>query len=596
MKHIFLPLALLLACSLHLHAQWERVAFHAGGQVNALARTPDSRLWAGTRTGLFRSADNGNSWSREVGIAPTWMVQDAELVGGELKTVSVQSLGHPAYRVVLSEQGPSGSFSHTVLPSLNPGGTNGRSGVFEANGRLVVWSGSQITQRIGTAWSLMQLPAISLYDVHGDGTLIAAAVQENGGSLSRLRFTANGGTLWQTPALPGASMTEHVVAVHVRGTRIWAVYSNGDLYRSEDSGQNWAKMASPSLAGFSYYKTYFRWDEVLDRLMICVDGLLYASPNLGANWMSMGTVFRPQEIKDFLPEGDVLSVGGSAGFSQRLTASSPFALSNSGLQGDPAFDVKTYGGESFAVYTTGVQRTTDGGSTWSALNIGVLGDADFREIRGFEKNGDRLYLLTNQGLLLSVDNGATWPANYAWSGTAKGIQLGAPGELWLATAQDQTVTVVSEADPSQVIRTFSTLLAPGTNDNLYFVYYDPWDGNILGYLPETSTLYASANKGKDWVMRSTVPGPLNLAGKLYQASGTNGRLFFLSSNAIYYSTDHAYNWTASGGSTGSMGAFMEMVEMDGNLYALSLSKGLLRSINNGTSWSLAFNNATDIWA
>lgn len=591
MKNVLLLLFCLSCLTFSVHAQWERVLDADGGQVNTLARTSNGRLWAGTNTGLFQSDDNGTTWSRNNSVAPTWNVAASRVIKGDLYLLAAQSMGNNTSRIILHTIFANGLWHSQVL-GVSQYTWYSNAAIFTANNFVYVQAENLMFRRAANSvgnWTAVTVAGFSLLSATGDGDIVAARSIENFPNPSRL-YLQVGGTNWQLPAPAGAPTTEDVVAAFVRGNRVWAAYANGDLFRSNDAGGTWAKTKLP--IGIGYREVRFRWDESLDRLAVAQSDLLYTSPDEGNTWQSAGSV-AGHELLDFLPEGDRISVAGELGFMQRTAPATPFVRSNSGLKAAPVLTIKTFGTETFAVFTTAVYRSSDGGTSWSKLDVPLLTAAGFREIVDFERSGNRLYLLTNQGLMMSEDFGATWPATYTSPLVGGGLQLGAPGELWVSTGYDQTMTVVSVNDPTQVIRTFSTLLNPGINDQFYTFYYDPWDGNILAYLPENNNVYASANKGKDWVLRSNLPILPNLAGDFYQASGTAGRLFFMTGNAVFYSTDHGFTWTKAS-SPSSTGNLTEMVESNGMLFATTTFEGLLRSVNNGTSWSFAFNNVTDI--
>jgi len=586
MKNILLLFCCLLGFTFSLHAQWERVLDAEGGQINALARTPDGRLWAGTPTGLFQSSDEGTTWTRNTSVAPTWNVAATRVINGDLYVLAAQPMGDNTSRIVLHIIFANGLW-HSQVVGLSQYMSFSNASVFVANNFIYVQVEHLMFRRAfnATTWTPVTVAGFQISSATGEGNIVAALSAQ---TPSRLYMQISG-TNWQLIAPPGAVITESVTATFVRGTRILAAYENGDLFVSNNSGSTWTKTKLPF--GIFYTQIRFRWDESLDRLTVSLHNSLHTSPDGGLTWQSAGNV-PLNELADFLPEGDRTSVGTKGGFWQRSTPAAPFLRKNMGLRAAPVVDVKTFGNEMFAVFSTSVFRSSDGGSTWSPLDIPLLAAADFREILDFERSGSRLYLLTNKGLMMSEDFGTTWPTAYNSTLAGTSLQLGAAGELWMTT-YDENITVVSINDPSQVIRTFSRLLNPGTNDYFNTFHYDPWDGNILAYLAENGNIYASANKGKDWVLRSNLPGIQHLAGKFYQASGTAGRLFFLTGNAIFYSENHGVTWTRAT-SPSSTGNFTEMVESNGMLFATTTFEGILRSVNNGLSWNFVFNNVTDI--
>src|SRR5207237_278226 len=59
-----------------------------------------------------------------------------------------------------------------------------------------------------------------------------------------------------------------------------------------------------------------------------------------------------------------------------------------------------------------LNKTTNGGATWSSLGVGVLPEIPFYDLVVHPANKNLLYLGTELGLFVSDDGGATWsPTN-----------------------------------------------------------------------------------------------------------------------------------------------------------------------------------------
>jgi len=105
-------------------------------------------------------------------------------------------------------------------------------------------------------------------------------------------------------------------------------------------------------------------------------------------------------------------------------------------------------------------------------------------------------------------------------------------------------------------------------------------GTLFGLL-DTGELFASADQGVSWTIRSTLPvrDAVSLA-----ARGSASELFLASqSGSIYRSLDAGVSWAAVGVVPASNVAELA-IEPDGDLLLLAASGGLYRSADQGASW------------
>jgi photosystem II stability/assembly factor-like uncharacterized protein len=238
--------------------------------------------------------------------------------------------------------------------------------------------------------------------------------------------------------------------------------------------------------------------------------------------------------------------------------------------------------------TTGIYKSTDGGSNWS--RSGLVGKTLF-SLAVDPTDSNKVYAGTrSNGLYKSTDGGANWSGPFI----------------------DSTVDVFSLAvDPSQP----SVLYCSPTNRGFlkstdsgvtwnsinkginYFVLnaiaIDPTNTNIVyvsGGHGSLGGIYKSTDAGANWVVSSTgIPDSFNDVRAVALSPSNNSILYAASGSDVYKSTDAAASWTKQ--SDGLSNSLITDLAIDPSnpsvVFAATIGKGIFKTVDAGMNWTSA---------
>jgi hypothetical protein len=230
---------------------------------------------------------------------------------------------------------------------------------------------------------------------------------------------------------------------------------------------------------------------------------------------------------------------------------------------------------------SGVFRSTDNGTSWTAVNSGLPDSAVFSLV----VSGTNLFAGTsNGGVYLSSNNGTTWTGANSRLGIrnvsalaaspdgAGGTNLfaGTYGGVYLSTNNGTSWTVADTVNGDEGIH---SLLVSGTN---IFAVIGP---EITISSNSASGILLSTNNGASWTeLKSGLP---DFAVLSVAVSGTN---LFAGGNGVNLSTNNGTTWTMDTLGMGS--AIVLSLTVSGtNVFAGTYSRGVYRSTNNHTGWT-----------
>jgi photosystem II stability/assembly factor-like uncharacterized protein len=223
---------------------------------------------------------------------------------------------------------------------------------------------------------------------------------------------------WTTTGPPDNAISE--IAVDLRNPL--TVYSGGSFfYRSTDGGETWqggpVSFAPNGIAALAIDPT-----EPL-RLFAATDTGVFRSEDGGIDWFgaSVGITCKPiltLSLDATLPSR-LYVYSNHAGFNPAFSCSVVFESSNGGSSWSPALTIGPIHERFFfdpvdpaVLYSLGggVSKSTDGGSTWVAADVGLgaSGDRYFWSMAIDPTQRDVIYLASSMGLFKSTDGAASW--------------------------------------------------------------------------------------------------------------------------------------------------------------------------------------------
>jgi len=383
--------------------------------ISAIALSPDyatdRTVFAGTAGGLFKSTDEGASWQR---------------VDSGFTVANVPS-------IALS---PTFASDQTVFAGTFGGGvyksTDGGSG----------WS------QLSTAVTGTEIYAVALSPAYAlDHTVFTGAYHY------RVAKSTDGGSSWSTANNGILSGNTHLKAVAVSpyfatDQTVFAGSDDYGVYRSTDGAASWVRTNS-GLSGTNIMSLAASPGFASDNTLFagCYRGGLFRSTNGGADWnsanhelQSVGSIALspefPTEPRIFAATayGVYRSLdGGTTWSNTRATFTWSLAISP-GFGADNTIFAGTYG--------SGVLKSSDGGSSWTAANSGLTATSIFvlSISPGFATDQTIFAGGSPGGVFKSSDGG------HSWTSVSSGIVGSSIRSLAISPdfASDQTIFAATD--------------------------------------------------------------------------------------------------------------------------------------------------------
>ena len=330
----------------------------------------------GTHYGVYKSSDNGSTWSAANSGMSYYQVNSIIIEGTTLF---------------------SGTSGATYFPS--PTGT----GIYKSVNNGASWTSSNIG--IGSA----KVTSMA----YGGGNLYAGT---DGAGMHR---SSDGGNTWTE--INSGLLNYRITSVAVSGTTIFAGTNGSGLFKSTDNGLTWTYCSVPytGFGGNGPFPCYIGKIHVTsgNKIFICADGNLntstWSSTNNGVSWnLSVGlygysdicsnssnsaNVFAINAWNSFnCPLGCNLAISTNSGFSWNLSdasvnlGSAMLAIENIGSN---LYVASAYGG---------LITSPDNGNTWNPPNYNI----PFGQIRtnDIEKYASTVFVSSESGVYCSNDN------------------------------------------------------------------------------------------------------------------------------------------------------------------------------------------------
>lgn len=545
---------------------WQQTNGPHNASVEALAWTPDGYLLAGTNHAVFRSSDNGNTWS-------------------------LSDLLHSYIR------------SLTVAPDgfIYAASWSGSAGV----------NGAHRSADNGGHWEDLGLRVeANEVAVNSKGHIFV-------GSLNGIDRSVDGGANWTRSNVGLTNSSVYSVCIGPDDA-IFAGTLGGGVYRSQDDGATWSHVG---LAG----KTVRACAVTPDGSILVGDrgGTgVYRSVDNGDTWQPVNAGLTNGSVRRFeVSSTGYVFVGTRDGVFRSLDGGMTWTAANSGIRNMWAQGLATNArGDVFAgVVRIGVYRSSNNGDAWEQVNAGLTG-----VVRALAAYGDAsVFAGSGNRMFVSSDRGDNWLPRSAGLSTdpnpeIKAIATNSKGHIFAGTlsrgvfrsidgGMAWTLKSIGLEDP------FVQLLAVAPNDH---VFAGTWHGvfrslddgehwertsfpaievrsltiNAQGdiFAGTLSGLYRSIDNGASWVhldfpfveVRALVTMPQGLV-----VAGTYAR-------GIYRSTDNGDSWIKT-----DFHLVLSSLATDsaGGLYVGTYGSGIYASVDRGITWHQANRGLTNLW-
>jgi len=511
-------------------AAWTVVDSLTGGDVAALSRDSNGNIFAITnsikgsvqRTDTFKSADNGQSWTR--------MQVDTSMADLNISGISADGNGN----VFANAQSSVNYFTNYGIYKSTDGGNSwsnisadGTVYFIDTSNNIFAYfpaSGMMKSTDGGSTWT-----AIS-------GAVAASLCADSGSTLlcynRGLYVSSDGGNTWAkiTTDLPvnrAGGRTVHALVAD--GGNFYAsvdagfIYANGaftisrGVYKSSDGGSTWVAVNTGMTDGtsLSFYTTSLAAGASGELYVTAIDSTsgvitIYRSTDGAANWSSVLTP--PTPVQALLVSGSTVLAG---------------------------------------MEDHGVTRSTDSGGTWAAANAGLT--AVHVNALMSRANGDLLAATSDVDVAISSDDGANWNTASIGDNTSGHRNS-------VSLAEDSSGTLYAPT---------SYRAAPGALT----------EGKV----------FKSTDNGATW-SAATWPASTGTTGTALVFNNTDSTLYLGTGVGIYTSTDGAASWIHTGNNTSITAPSDLLAAANGDIYITAT--GLSRSSDSGASWNIVSTGAS----
>lgn len=366
-------------------APWVQAAGPYGGEITALARKGDT-LFAGSYGNISRSTDHGTTWKKcDSGICyRTWINSFA--ISGDVILASGDWCG--VYRSINngdSWTNDSNNLSNQIVKCL------------ESNGSIVI-AGTKVGLFVsvdkGKTWSNANsgLRDSSILSLAATGSRVFA------GTADGIYYSSD--TVWHWTKC-GSLPQGWVASMAVIGQNIFAACAYG-FFHSSDTGITWSevqlddpseRIQSITVNGTRVYAG-------------TMSGNIYSSSDSGRSELKIGAGIgiRDNIIQSLQFDGTTLIAGTRVGIYRSSDSGKSWILSSKGITATFVTGFATRGSDLFAsTNTSGIFISRDSGLTWNPVAMPL----DFLGL-SIAAQGTDLYTGSNNTVYHSIDSGKTW--------------------------------------------------------------------------------------------------------------------------------------------------------------------------------------------
>jgi photosystem II stability/assembly factor-like uncharacterized protein len=550
----------------------------SGGEVTALAidttsGSPATTVYAGTRSGVWKTTDGGASWSEA----------DSGIPNTSVRQLAIDVLASPPALYCQTNYG--GGFK-----SID-GGASWQALTGAGGGNSIALD--------PTTSGVVYLGELGGVSLTRDGGITFSFIQGSGLPPERIAALA------VDPATPSI---------------VYAGTTNRAVFQSTDSGLHWSALATTGLIDTSITTIAIDPSATATIYVGTPLGGVARSTNAGGSWTAVnsgltlaGNAFLQVDALAMDPRSPATlylaaSVPGGQGLGQHrlfkttdqgaswVEADSglPLGTGNVGaLALDPGSGVPSsilYAG----LEGPGTFKTTDGGATWSPARSGMSIPA-VTFVAVDPKNGQSVYATVDERVFLSTDGGATWslpktPPAVQFDGALvvdpvndATLYVGTDAGIWKSTDFGQTWAPMSNGMGTPPPAAVFLAIAPRSPQTLY-----------AGTVFAGGKFFKSTDGGSNWALSNTGLPAANILQVLVDPNDASSQTVYATAdggNGIFRSKDAGATWSAF--NAGLPPQALAGIGFDstlaanpsGNLYLSIRQGGLFVVASGATTWA-----------
>jgi hypothetical protein len=414
--------------SLDNGAQWTKINTGLTDTFITAFGVIGARLFAGTAQGVFLTTDNGGSWTAvDSGLTPLLFDDDGE----HQSAANVDAIAIIDTTIFVGDWDCGVFFSTDNGTAWKKTGFNkyNEIGCLAAYGKAIFGGGHDgglfTATDFGSSWTEVDS---GIYNPHIAALAVCGTTIFAGTAGTGVYSSTDNGRTWA--AASSGLMKMSVTQLAANGSKLFSGAYGGGLFCSTDNGNIWTSLSTRS------------WNKSISALTVsnetvyvgCYNEAFFSTTN-GRTWVALDSGLNyphRNSIQTLAVKGTTLFAGLWEGI---VTATKQEriwreVIYGSGLPYDWKCHVESFAVKGDTVFAgisdTGVFLSADNGATWKPCGLVGIG------ANALTANNGRVFAATDSGLFLSADNGATWTKIAIGSGNRRFLSLVASGSNAIA--------------------------------------------------------------------------------------------------------------------------------------------------------------------
>ncbi|HLP20928.1 MAG TPA: T9SS type A sorting domain-containing protein [Chitinophagales bacterium] len=522
--HLLALLCLLISCS-YATAQWQIT----NGPTTLYAESIEqvnSQLWAGTRGGVYVSADEGLTWQRNSDF-DGMMVSDILYNNHVLMVACLRKDNYPFIKTSF-DNGITWSTSGQVICCVSYCPFMKLTGLGNA---VLLNDGPNhiISYDYGATWQQIVHPYTQFpTSIITDGKTILAKYLNNQGNRCVTFLSHNAGLNWNF--IDSLSL---VYGEYIQDSTII-------LSRSHHNGFSWrTKLCRSANMGATWDTVYIIPDSsiVFDivkygpKLYASGTGGYFSSADNGLHWQPDVMPKNNFQDKVVLANGDELGSHQPEGIALYNYSNNTLTARTNGLYAQYIYALRSHNNTLWASTEETVHKSTDGGDTWQLANMPQTGITDF------EFSGDTIIGITDNYLVTSVDNGNTWNYSVLYSFGSVPFKTIEYEDGKLYQGADSIRLSLDLGASWQVLRALPDTINPNTTQRKITGVIKLFEGRLYA-VNENAMVFVYNENTQQW--RQLFKAPPSIHNELY---ALNGALVMSGYNQLWVSYDEGVTWS-----------------------------------------------------
>lgn len=572
-----LLVATVIACNalvVSAQTRWQRLPGPEGGGVRSTATAPDGSIYAAIeRRGLFRSSDDGSTWSQ---VSVPALKRDDYL---HVFITRAGSLLLNRYKAapLRSTDGGATWDSLDIAPDWStPLANDSSGGIIAVAGRELLRSTDD-----GASWRRIGepiAPDITTLAIGARGEIVIGLLPSGGA----VGTSTDMGVTWRVVMLGSDQTSAPTSIVAPPDGALVAVVPGDSLFRSDDAGVSWTR--APQIAPRYYVVTAMRPDG---RLLVATYDSLFLSDVTLTSLEPYGPPSRTLGISTLVPLRDGGLLAGTSGSGVYTIDAGRWRRTSSGLP--PAGSTTLAAAADGMIYSMGWNQrlfaSNDAGATWTEPNEQAV-EPPILAVHPSGALFSAMYHYPRGGVRRSTDRGLTWSETGDSIATEVVVSLfvGRGGAVYAGVDRGEESFFSSSTDG--LFRTTDL----GTTWTTVGVGMERRTARHIAELEDGTLLFATNHDimrldpgASTWVQRTSgldTRGPINAL-----VVDRLGAVLAATDRGLFRSVDRAGSWQRVA-TTVPDSSFRSILALpDGRIIVSTSNSGTWISTNDGGDWS-----------